>query len=251
MRLAPRYACALSLAAAAACSGVEPLAAPDAPAPARAAGGDLPVAARWANNGSGAITFLNRENSGAPQIGSSSTFTFDAATTVTLGNAFEVGQSSFIEVEGSHAGTTLYAGRVGSDALRFDSFVAHEEWHEIVLPSISGGWERASWSWGAAGSRNSYRASRENGRDTFAGSGDGGTANWNFVVHLDAHNAGSVKAFLRRAIEEGTGVRVGVEAKAGGAFIHVLQVGGSGLAGSLHATGSYSISAAGTVTRRP
>lgn len=254
MRLARRFACALSLAASAACSGVEPLAAPEAPAlgVAMAGGGNLPIAARWGNNGSGVISFLNRENSGTPQHGSGSTFTFDAASTVALGNAFAVGESSFIEAEGSHAGTTLYAGREGSDPLRFDSFVAHEEWHEIILPSTSGGFERASWSWGAAGSRNSYTAFRNTGRVTFAGSGDGGTASWNWVLRLDAHNAGGVKAIIRRAIEEGTGVWLGLEAKTGGgAFVFVRQMGGWGLSNSQHATGSYTISAAGTVTRRP
>ncbi len=253
MHLAPRYACALSLAAAAACSGVEPLATLEGPAlrVAMATGGNLPVSARWANDGSGILSFLNRENSSTPQLGSRSVFTFDAAATVDLGSAFVAGQGSFIEVEGSHAGTTLFAGREGSAALVFDRFVAHEETHEILLPSLSGGFERASWSWGAAGSHNSYTAFRNDGHVTFAGSGEGGTARLVWVLRLDVHNVDGVKAILGRAIEEGTGVRLGLEPLPGGAFVFVSQIGGSRLVNSQRASGSFTFSAAGTVTRRP
>lgn len=243
MRKAPRHLGALALAVLAACSGVEPTATTDVQVPQAAlTGGYLPVTAAWGNAGTGSITFMHRTTTGLPQLGTQSRFYFDAPGTVALLAAYDAAPTRYFEITGNELGVVLETG-----GQQFTSFAQHDEVHDLWLPTDQGGFEHVAWVSDLTGTGFSYTSRLANGRDRFAAGGSAGIS-FHYMATLGFAGIGGL---LQRAVDDGVGVRLDFNPVNGGVFVGVAMTGGSGLSGTVHATGTYDVSLSGSVTRRP
>lgn len=253
MRMAPRTALAAALALLAACSGEQPLAAPEAPAllAATAAGGEIAVAASGDIDPMGAsISFAGREFRGEGYVSGSTTLAFDIAGTQALAAVFGTAAAASLSYTGSESGGVLTIG-----ATAFASFAERTEYNTVSVRG-NGTLAYMEWYWGSVGDwgwthRYSLRTDHQS-RELFGGVGTGGTGSWHWTLALDEWQRNSLHLTLQAIVARGTQARLEFGSTSGRALFGVVEMGGTSgqLSQWIVAPADLDFAAAGTVRRQ-